>query len=367
MSEDVVIIGAGWTGAVLAYLCATEWKRKVLVLERQPFLGGHAHDFVNEHGIRVQKFGAHLFHTSDEEVWSFVTRFTDFNGYIHHVKTRFGGQLYDWPITLDTIQKVYGRDLDASQAQELLKADGLEGCVEKPEDDSFEKTMIRQVGRRLYEMFIRNYTEKMWQCPAPSLSPELAFRIPVRFDNDNRLFKDAYQGIPTCGYTELIRRLLDHPSIRVELNTDYRKGIPPYQLLICTAPIDLFYNHCFGRLQYRGMRFEFQTKTGTEFDGFGTLNTPDDPTVLRIEEHKQYSRQTVGVTTLGYNYAMDGSDEPFYPIPTSEHRLRAQSYRDLAAKEKNIVFAGRLGLYKYIDQHIAIREAMDLFKGLTGS
>ena len=365
MSEDIIIIGAGWTGAVLAHLCATVWKRKVLVLELHPFVGGHAHDFVNEHGIRVQKFGAHLFHTSDEEVWSFVNRFADFNGYIHYVKTRIRGELYDWPITLDTIQRVYGRDLNPAQAQELLKADGLEGRVDKPEDDCFEKTMIRQVGRRVYEMFIKNYTEKMWQCPATSLSPELSFRVPLRLDNDKRLFKDPYQGVPTCGYTELIRRLLDHPNIRVVLNTDYRDGLPPYRLLICTAPIDTFYKHCYGKLEYRGIRFEFQTKPGTEFTGFGTMNTPDDPRILRIEEHKQYSRQASNVTTLGFNYAVDGSDQPFYPVPTSELRSRAQAYRDLAAKERNIVFAGRLGLYKYIDQHVAIREAMDLFKQLT--
>jgi UDP-galactopyranose mutase len=364
VSEDIIIIGAGWTGAVLAHLCATVRKRKVLVLELHPFVGGHAHDFVNEHRIRVQQFGAHLFHTSDEEVWKFVNQFSEFNGYVHYVKTRFGGELYDWPITLDTIQRVYGRDLSVDQAQELLKVEGLEGRVGGSARDNFEMTMIRQVGRRLYEMFIKNYTQKMWQRPAASLSAELAFRVPLRLDNDRRLFKDGYQGVPSDGYTELIRRMLDHPNIRLELSTDYRAGLPSYRLLICTAPIDAFYGYRCGKLEYRGMRFEFVTKPGTEFDGFGTLNTPDDPLVLRLEEHKQYTRQSLPVTTLGYNYAMDGSDEPFYPVPTTEQNNRAQAYRELAAKETNVVFAGRLGLYKYIDQHVAVREALDLFKRL---
>jgi UDP-galactopyranose mutase len=364
MAEDVVVIGAGWTGAVLAHLFATERKRSVLVLERHPFVAGHSHDFVDPHGIRVQKYGAHLFHTSDEEVWQFVNRFSDFNGYIHYVKTRVRGELYDWPITLDTIQRVYGRELTPDQAQELLKTEGLEGSVDNVAQDNFEKTMIRQVGRRLYEMFIKNYTEKMWQRPAATLSTELAFRVPLRLDNDKRLFKDPYQGVPSHGYTELIRRMLDDPRIRVELGTDYRSGLPPYRLLICTGPIDAYYKYSCGKLEYRGMRFEFETKPGTEFDGFGTLNTPEDPDVLRIEEHKQYSVQESPVTTLGYNYAVDGTDEPFYPVPTSEQKSRAQAYRDLAAKENNVLFAGRLGLYKYVDQHVAIREALDLFKRL---
>jgi UDP-galactopyranose mutase len=365
MAEDIVVIGAGWTGSVMAHLYATVRKRKVLVLERQPFVSGHSHDFLDTHGIRVQKFGAHLFHTSDEEVWKFVNRFSGFNGYVHYVKTRFRGELYDWPITLDTIQRVYDRELRADQAQELLKAEGLEGQVDDPAHDNFEMTMIRQVGRRLYEMFIKNYTEKMWQRPAASLSAELAFRVPLRLDNDKRLFKDVYQGVPSEGYTELIRRMLEHPNIRVELNTDYRAMPLSYQLLICTAPIDVFYGCRCGKLEYRGMRFEFVTKPGTEFNGFGTLNTPDDPRVLRLEEHKQYTRQSLPVTTLGYNYAMDGSDEPFYPVPTMEQKNRAQAYRDLAAKETNVVFAGRLGLYKYIDQHVAVREALDLFTQLA--
>lgn len=364
MAEDVVIIGAGWTGAVLAHLFATERGRKVLVVERQPFVGGHAHDFVNEHGIRIQKFGAHLFHTSDEEVWRFVNRFTEFNGYVHHVKTRVGGQLYDWPITRDTIQRVYGRELTIEQTRELLQTEGAEGQVADPSQDNFEKAMIRQVGRRLYEMFVKNYTEKMWQRSAATLSTELAFRVPLRLDNDNRLFTDRYQGVPSSGYTETIRRILDHPNIRVQLATDYKDGLPASRLLLCTAPIDAYYGHCYGKLEYRGMRFEMITKPGTEFDGFGTLNTPDDPHVLRIEEHKKYSVQVSDVTTMGYNYAADGVDEPFYPVPTSEQKQRADAYRVLAAKEQNVVFAGRLGMYKYIDQHIAIREAIDLFRRL---
>jgi UDP-galactopyranose mutase len=205
----------------------------------------------------------------------------------------------------------------------------------------------------------------MWQRPATTLSTELAFRVPLRLDNDRRLFTDKYQGVPSSGYTETIRRILDHPSIRVELATDYKNGLPDCRLLICTAPIDAYYGHCYGKLEYRGMRFEMVTKAGTEFDGFGTLNTPDDPNVLRIEEHKKYSAQISDVTTMGYNYAADGVDEPFYPVPTSEQKQRADAYRALATKERNIVFAGRLGMYKYIDQHIAIREAMDLFRRLS--
>jgi UDP-galactopyranose mutase len=336
----------------------------VRILERHPFVAGHAYDFLDPNGIRVQKFGAHIFHTDDEEVWNFVNHFSEFNGYVHHVKTRFRGELYDWPITRNTIQRVYGRELTSEQAQELLKAEGIQGQVSNPSEDNFEKTMIRQVGQRLYEMFIKNYTEKMWHRSATLLSTDLAFRVPLRMDNDDRLFRDRYQGIPSAGYTELIQRMLNHPNIRVELNTDYRGQLPSYRLLICTGPIDEYYDHCFGKLEYHGMKFEFVTKHGTEFDGYGTMNTPDDPTVLRVEEHKQYSRQTVTVTTLGYNYAVGGAEEKFYPVPTTEQKQRAQAYRDHAAKERDVVFAGRLGLYKYVDQHIAIRDAMDLFKRL---
>ena len=212
-------------------------------------------------------------------------------------------------------------------------------------------------------MFIKNYTEKMWQRTA-GYRPELAFRVRLRLDNDKRLFTDVYQGVPSDGYTELIRRMLDHPNIRVELNTNYRVGPPSYRLLICTGPIDAYYNYRYGKLEYRGMRFEFVTNPGTEFNGFGTLNAPDDPRVLRFEEHKQYTRQTFPVTALGVQLCDGRERRAVLSRPDHGTEESGPSLSGSGRQRNQRRLCRHSGLYQSIDQHVAVREALDLFKRL---
>ena len=256
MRYDIVIVGCGITGITLAHLFGVQLKKRVFVIERRSHIGGQCFDFRNDSHLLVNKYGAHIFHTVNERVWRFVQGFGKFNDYVHFVNARYGDDYFDWPITLDTINRVYGTNLDAAGAAALLKKEAKDGAP-----DNFENAITCQIGVPLYEMFIKNYSEKMWGRPARELSSNLAFRVPIRLSNDKRLFTDPFQGLPELGYTELFRNMLDCPRIEVALETDYRAILPglTYDALFVTSPIDEYYNCCYGSLAYRGMRFEWES------------------------------------------------------------------------------------------------------------
>ena len=360
MRYNVCIVGCGITGSVLARLFAEEGQQRVLILEKRPYLGGQCYDHRDEQGLIINEHGAHIFHTRIKEAWDFLNRFTAFNDYVHHVQTLYQGRYYDWPITLDTINAVYGTALDAEGAKALLQREA--------QDDggaSFESAMVRQIGRRLYEMFIKNYTEKMWRRPATELAADLAFRIPLRLNNDKRLFDDPWQGIPKDGFSAMFQNLLDHPLIEVQLNQDYRPllGKIERELLIVTSPLDEFYDYRFGRLEYRGMRFVWKTYAQASFQPVGTVNTPDLPDLLRREEPKKYYQQAGAQTSIAYNYP--GPEGQYYPVVTQANREMAAQYLALADAEPHTCLAGRLGRYAYINMDQATLRALELFRKLT--
>jgi UDP-galactopyranose mutase len=360
MKYDVCIIGCGITGITLANQFADRPKKRVLVLEKRDYIGGQCYDFRNEHGILVNKHGAHILHTRDERVWKHLNRFTEFNDYVHHVQTVYDGRYYDWPITLDTVNAVFGRQLDAEGAQALISKEAHDDG-----GDNFESAMIRQVGRTLYEMFIKNYTEKMWRRAACELSSELAFRVPLRLNNDKRLFDDPFQGIPRHGYTKMLEAMLDHPQIELQLNRNYRPEQTRLEcdLLIVTAPIDEFYEYRFGRLEYRGMSFEWKTYDQESFQPVGTINTPQDAKLVRHEEPKKYYQQSGPKTSIAYNYP--STEGAYYPVMTPVNRDMAAQYLALGDAEPRTVFAGRLGRYMYINMDQAVAQALDLFDRLA--
>lgn len=357
MKADIAVIGCGITGITLAHFFAGREKREVLIIEKRDHVGGQCYDFRNEHGHLLMAYGAHIFHTMNEEVWRFLNNFTEFNDYVHYVKIKHNGRFYDWPITLDTINAVYGTSVDADEAEQLLKAEAYDSG-----EDNFENAITRQIGVVLYEMFIKNYTEKMWGRPCRELSPRLAFRVPLRLNNDKRLFTDPYQGIPKSGYTEMFRAMLDSPRIQILPQTDYCDVLPSldYELLFVTSPIDEFYDHYYGKLEYRGMRFEWETFDVESYQPVGTVNTPDHPELLRVEENKKYFQQQGPKTTICFNYPC--SDGCFYPMQTEENFQLAQQYLRLAARERNVFFVGRLGRYQYINMDQAVAMAFAQYR-----
>jgi len=358
---DVVIVGAGITGITLANLFAERLKKKVLIIEKRDHIGGLCYDYPNEHGLLVNRYGAHIFHTKNEEVWHFLNRYTEFNDYVHFVKIFYDGEYYDWPITLDTINKVYGTSLDAEGAKLLLEREAYDNG-----EDNFENAITRQIGVLLYEMFIKNYSEKMWGRPARELSSQLAFRVPIRLDNDKRLFTDPFQGVPKHGYTHMFQNMLANRLIEVMLDTDYREIISKirYTLLFVTSPIDEYYNYCYGKLEYRGMRFEWQTFEQESYLPAGTVNTPDHPTLLRLEEPKKYYQQDGPTTSICLNYP--SGEGQYYPMMTGRNLEVAERYRALADKERNVHCLGRLGCYMYINMDQAVAMAINKFRELTG-
>lgn len=352
----VVIIGCGLTGATLAHLFATRAKRCVRVIEKREHIGGQCYDFVNEYGLYQYQYGSHVFHTNNAEVWEFVNRFAEFSDYVHIVKSLYRGMYYDWPITLDTINTVYGTNLDAEGAKALLASETYDSG-----QDNFENAITKQIGIPLYEIFIKGFSERMWGLPACQLSSELAFRIPVRLDNDKRLFQDKFQGVPKYGYTQMVANMLDDPSIELILGMDWDMAIEDYDLLFVTSPIDEFFDYCYGRLAYRGMKFMWKTYEVESFQPAATVNLPDEISLLRRSEAKKIYQQASPFTSICYYYP--SAEERYYPMMTDANSVLAERYKQLQTDRIHCV--GRLGTYKYINMDEAILMAINKFKELT--
>lgn len=377
---DYLVVGAGIFGATVAERLASVGF-KILVIDRRDHLAGNIYSYAdNETGIEVHKYGSHIFHTEIEEVWEYITRFAKFNNYVHTVNTRHNGELYPMPINLDTINKLYGKDMSAKEAEKFVSEVAKKDCekygIIKPKN--FEEQGISLVGEKLYEAFLKNYTEKQWHTSAKNLSADILKRIPVRFSHDNRYFMTAkHQGIPEDGYTKMVEKMLDSKNIRVQLKTDFKdieKQLLKNTKIVFCGQVDELLDYKLGVLPYRSLKFvEERTEDGL---GEAVINEADATVpYTRAHDYKYYQIHKPKVITqkqsyIAYEYPMDfeKGGEAYYPVNNSDSIELYKKYVNLA-KEKypNMFLGGRLGAYQYWDMDKAIFEALKLARIIVGA
>ena len=352
-----IVVGAGFAGASLARRIAEEKGEPVLVIEKHDHVAGHAYDRYDANGILVHEYGPHIFHTSDKKVWDFLSRFTEWHLYQHRVLSYVDGMLVPIPISAETVNKLYNLGLNAKQMEAWL-SDQAEKVAEIRNS---EDVVVSKAGREIYEKFFRNYTYKQWELYPDQLSPDVIQRIPIRSNRDTRYFTDRYQGLPKRGYTEMFRALLDCPGISVMLRTDWfdvEKELR-WDHLYFTGPVDRYFGLVLGPLRYRSVRFEYETVFGSEFvQEVGTINYPNDYDFTRVTEYKHLTGQKApDRTTLAREYS-SASGEPFYIVPDVENLALAKEYAAMAAKEKGVVFLGRLAESRYFNMDQVVARAL---------
>ncbi|HTK61260.1 MAG TPA: UDP-galactopyranose mutase [Pseudonocardia sp.] len=373
---DLVVVGSGFFGLTVAQRAATELDKRVLVLERRGHIGGNAYSEAEpETGIEIHRYGAHLFHTSNQRVWDYVNRFTSFTNYQHRVFARVADQVYAFPMNLALINSFFGRSFTPDEARALIAEQA--GEFDTAEATNLEEKAISLIGRPLYEAFVKGYTAKQWQTDPTELAPSIITRLPVRYTFNNRYFNDTFEGLPVDGYTAWLKNMADHPNIEVRLNTDYfdlrdeLSQASPNAITVYTGPLDRYFNSCEGDLSWRTLDFEQEVLTDTgDFQGTSVMNYNDiDVPFTRIHEFRHFHPERnypddKTVIVREYSRSATSGDEPYYPINTAEDRVKLERYRELARKEtvnKQVLFGGRLGTYKYLDMHMAIGSALTMF------
>ena len=368
-----IVVGAGFFGATIAERLANAG-HKVLVIDRRDHLAGNAYSYTDpETGIEIHKYGSHIFHTEDEDVWDYITKFTDFNDYVHTVPTRHDGELYPMPINLDTINHLYGTDMDGEEAEKFVASEAKKSGITDPKN--FEEKGISLVGEKLYTTFIKHYSEKQWSTDAKNLSADILSRIPVRYNHDDRYFITAkHQGIPKEGYGKIVENMLKSPNITVHLSTsfdDIKDDISPNATIIYCGTVDELLDYELGVLPYRSLRFE-EERTNIP-QGHAVINEADaDVPYTRTHDYKYYQihqpeviDQETSIICREYPANFEKGGEAYYPVNNPDSEELYQRYVDLA-KERypNLILGGRLGAYRYWDMDIAIKNALALSEEL---
>lgn len=360
---DTLIVGAGFSGSVLAERLATQSHQKVLVVDKRPHIGGNAYDHYNEDGILIHKYGPHIFHTNSQEIYEYLSQFTAWRPYEHTVLADVDDKLVPIPINLNTINQLYGWNLTSAEVERFF-ARVAEPC--NPIRTS-EDVVLNAVGRELYEKFFRGYTRKQWGVDPSELDKLVTARIPTRTNRDNRYFTDTYQVMPLHGYTRMFEAMLDHPNITVMLETDYRevRGKIPYRSLVFTGPVDEYFNYCYGKLPYRSLEFKHETHDMPVFQPAPVVNYPNRHEYTRITEFKYLTGQAHEKTSIVYEYPQAEGD-PYYPVPKPENADLYAKYKALADATPNVHFVGRLATYRYYNMDQVVGQALNLYKQLAG-
>lgn len=358
---DYLIVGAGLFGAAFARKM-TDAGQKCLVVDRRDHIGGNTYTESIE-GINVHRYGAHIFHTDNEKVWEFVNKYASFNGYINSPIANYNGEKYHLPFNMNTFHELWGIT-EPEEAQEIIRRQIDAEGISEPKN--LEEQAISLVGRDVYEKLIKGYTEKQWGRKATELPSFIIKRIPVRFTYDNNYFNDKYQGIPDGGYTALCEKLLEGCDIK--LSTDFNAHRGELSLIakkvIYTGMIDEYFGFSLGHLEYRSLRFDTKTLDTPDYQGCAVVNyTAAGVPYTRVIEHKHFEFAKGDKTVVTYEYPAlwKAGDEPFYPVNNEQNSKLYEQYRELAEGEKNIIFGGRLGTYRYLDMDDVIAEALELF------
>lgn len=361
---DYLIVGAGFAGSVLAERLAAGSGKRVLVCEKRSHIGGNAYDHYDEAGLLVHEYGPHIFHTNSREVFDYLSRFTAWRRYEHRVLASVDGQLVPIPINLDTVNRLYGLSLTSFEVEQFFAR-----VAEKVERvRTSEDVVVSKVGRELYEKFFRGYTRKQWGLDPSELDATVTARVPTRTNRDDRYFTDVYQAMPLHGYTRLFERMLDHPNIKLLLNTDYREiqREVPWRSMIYTGPVDAFFDHRFGPLPYRSLEFRHETIGIARYQPVGTVNFPNEHAYTRVTEFKHLTGQEHAKTSVVYELPRAEGD-PYYPIPRPENAGLYERYKALAAEAENVSFVGRLATYRYHNMDQVVAQALKLYADLTRS
>jgi UDP-galactopyranose mutase len=358
---DYLIVGAGFAGSVLAERLARGLGLRVLLVEKRQHIGGNAYDRYDDHGVLVHPYGPHIFHTNSAEIFDYLSQFTAWRPYEHRVLASVDGQLVPLPINLDTVNRLYGMNLNAFEMERWLASVAEKRDAIRTSED----VVVSKVGRELYNKFFRGYTRKHWGLDPSELDASVTARVPTRTNRDDRYFADTFQAMPLHGYTRMFERMLDHPRIKLMLNTDYREVIDvvPWVHMIYTGPIDAFFNCKHGKLPYRSLRFEHRNLPCESFQRVGTVNYPNEHGYTRITEFKRLTGQSHPTTSIVYEYPCADGD-PYYPVPRAENAALYRRYEQEAEALANVTFVGRLATYKYYNMDQVVGPARAAYKRL---
>ncbi len=354
---DYLIVGAGFFGAVFAHEAQKHGKR-CLVVERRGHIGGNCYT-ADVESIHVHRYGAHIFHTSDQQIWTYINQFCTFNNYVNSPIANYRGEIYNMPFNMNTFSRLWNISTPA-EAKAIIDAQRADAPAQP---QNLEEQAISLVGRDIYEKLVKGYTEKQWGRPCTELPAFIIRRLPVRFRYDNNYFNDRYQGIPEGGYTPIFEKLLD--GIDVRLNCDYFDHKDELRAqcrkVVFTGPIDRYFDYCYGPLQFRSLRFESEVLDMENYQGNAVVNYTDRETpYTRVIEHKHFEFDTQPKTVITREYPMDWhpGDEPYYTVNDEKNDQLYQRYAALAEREPDVLFGGRLGEYKYYDMDKVIASAL---------
>lgn len=358
---DYLVVGAGFAGSVLAERLANVLGKRVLIVDKRPHIGGNAYDRYDDAGVLIHPYGPHIFHTNSQDIYDHLSKFTAWRAYEHRVLASVDGQQVPIPINLDTINKLYGLSLNAFEVEKFFES----VAENKDEIKTSEDVVVSKVGRELYNKFFRGYTRKQWGLDPSELDSTVTARVPTRTNRDDRYFTDRFQAMPLHGYTRMFERMLAHPRIKIMLNTDYREvqHIVPWRHMIYTGPVDAFFNHKYGKLPYRSLRFEHSTLQQAQFQKVGTVNFPNECAYTRVSEFKHITGQSHAVTSIVHEYPCVEGD-PYYPVPRPENAALYRQYEADADNTPDVTFVGRLATYRYYNMDQVVGQALAAFKKL---
>ena len=377
---DYIIVGAGLAGCVMAERISTVLNKNVLIIEKRNHIGGNCYDYYNEDGIMVHKYGPHIFHTNLENVWKYLSQFTDWHIYQHHVLGFIDGKKVPVPFNINTLYNLLPKNLAEKLEKKLINKFGYNTKIPILELKKSDDKELLFLADFIYKKVFLNYTQKQWKMKPNELNPSVTGRVPVFISKDNRYFQDKYQGMPKEGYTKMFERMLKNKNIKIMLNTDFKDiltfndtelnlfGQKFNGKLIFTGKIDEFFDYKFKELSYRSLRFDFETLDNSYFQEVGTINYPNDYDFTRITEFKFLTNQKHSKTSIvkeypqEYNKNIKGKDIPYYPIPKKENEEIYEKYNEEANKLDNVIFIGRLAEYRYYNMDAIIGTTLKIFK-----
>ncbi len=365
-----LIVGAGFSGAVLAHKIATERKEEVLIIDNKNHIAGNCYDYRDKNGICVHKYGTHIFHTNSKEVWNYISQFTKWYPYMHMVKGHIDGQEVPIPFNLNSINQVFPKITAEKLERKLMDKFGFNVKVPILELRKQGDADLEFLADYVYEKVFLHYTLAQWGMKPEELNPAVTGRVPVYISRDDRYFQDVYQGIPLDGYTAIVEKMLDNPLIKLQLGTNFKnvqKDVS-YNRLFYTGPIDEFFDYELGQLPYRSLKFDFVTFNKPYFQSNSVINYPNNYDFTRIGEYKYFLNDESDKTVVSFEYPqafVNGKNERYYPIVKDENDNLYAKYLQKAQKLKGVYFLGRLGDYRYYDMDKAIARALEVFKTIN--
>lgn len=371
MSRTNIVVGAGFSGATIANLIATELNEKVIIIDKKEHVAGNSYDYRDENGIMIHKYGSHIFHTNNEKVWKFLSKFTSFNTYMHEVVGILDGIEAQIPFNFNTLYQVFPQSMAKKLEEKLLDTFEYNTKVPILEFQKQDDDDLKYLANYVYEKIFLNYTTKQWGLSPKDVDGAVTARVPVYLSKDNRYFQDKYQGIPTEGYTKVIEKMLDNSNIELQLNTDFEtfktqnKNLLENARIFYTGSIDEYFGYKYGQLPYRSVNFKFETYDREFYQSHACINYPNNYDFTRIHEYKHYLQDKSEKTVIAKEYSEFfelGKNERYYPIASEENAKLYAKYLNDAKLQKDVYFLGRLGDYKYYNMDLAIGRAIELFE-----